>query len=1320
MASYGVLCFSQSGSAFIDYDINVLERLGSSYGLDSREYNDRLLDLSLQYSDTCYHACYAYFANAIIDNNDNLRSVYGVDSPSYRQAMVVLDKYFLLGKYCDENYSGYEQRAAAVLLGLKKYLKQVSSNKEEFLSILSGVFRSLNGMNKALEYSKERLEIAEKNKLQDPTNYSYALSSYIIALCENKAKDANHEMDEITEAIGMYLDEYVMANSASPQSVALVISNVMNSLPTDMPSSVYRTLAERYCLVNGSLQNIRAAYLQAANENRVDVLEVLEEVCVPAERDKVNVVKFYLIGGICVGELGGNYELAADYMTKAIVLAESIGRKDLCYISDGTTLLHHWSKVSEWYTQLGQHDQAIEAQQKAVAAIMRDCGRTSQEWIDGAKYLSALYNAAGDYDKELQIDKELLDVHDVVYGRESAEYRELLLGTAGAYRECGRAAEALELLGSIDPGGISGADFLFEYYNQCGLCHISTWDYVMACDCFDKALEYGSTDEDRVVAMRNKISVLGDMGLYQRQAQELEELLRFAKRSRSIPASDIFRIYDDLGSAWANVDETKAMRYFDEAERYYSGTGLPAREMILHYQRRASAYWSNSFGRIDNLNKAVDLFLSSGHSDGVLLGVLKRDIGDYYSSIHNYRKAVDCYSDALELLKGLDYGDEQLLTLLNNFALNISHMGEYEQSAIMLGVVCQIRESTLGKWHPVYQISLRNLLAIYISAGDTAQADSVVSLCRDALSAQPSTESESEILFYEAEIAELKGENDKAVEMYRRAKSLNPDLAARVDQCLCSLFLEEGSPDYVATLRGTMKAAKEVVIQSFCYTSEEERRSQLPILEYGRNMVMKGVDKFPETTADAFLWNLFTKGLLFHTSAEINKILSKSPDGKAKWNELRMMRQRLNAATANGDSAAVTRLRSEAERAERELNNEFVSFKKLRDGLDVQVKDVLRGIGDKGLAVDFVRYNPTDSTCCYGAFLYARDMDVTLVPVCEESELLAMAKTASGQADFKFYTNSRAYHLIWDRLEEYFAGYDDIYFSADGALNTLAIELMCDDDNVPLCDKYRLHRTFHLADISRVEGLGDTFVAVGVSDYNSPVGGEDLRDRGSWSDLPGVRAELDTIANTLRATAERRVSVSVALDNEARETYVKSLSGRPLTSLHIATHGFYLGREDMTAAAAIDSHFNHNISLRALTAGKESLSGLIMRGGNVAWRSDSVGDDDDDILTSDEIECLTFPRLRLTVLSACETGLGDTDSDGVWGLQRAFRMAGSHSLICSLCNINDKWTARFMEVFYRRAAGGDSVYDAFQAARRHLFEQNNRKPQIWSSMILIE
>ena len=151
-----------------------------------------------------------------------------------------------------------------------------------------------------------------------------------------------------------------------------------------------------------------------------------------------------------------------------------------------------------------------------------------------------------------------------------------------------------------------------------------------------------------------------------------------------------------------------------------------------------------------------------------------------------------------------------------------------------------------------------------------------------------------------------------------------------------------------------------------------------------------------------------------------------------------------------------------------------------------------------------------------------------------------------------------------------------------------------------------------------------------------------------------------------------------------------------------------------------ETHDDYYAAHRAFLVGKDAISGLVLREGNVFWKLPEITSDEDDILTSDEIENLTFPNLKLTVLSACETGLGNVDSEGVWGLQRAFRIAGTESLICSLCKIDDFWARVFMENFYTNIKAGQNIYDAFHFAQKVLFDNKLGNPQIWSSLILIE
>ena len=95
---------------------------------------------------------------------------------------------------------------------------------------------------------------------------------------------------------------------------------------------------------------------------------------------------------------------------------------------------------------------------------------------------------------------------------------------------------------------------------------------------------------------------------------------------------------------------------------------------------------------------------------------------------------------------------------------------------------------------------------------------------------------------------------------------------------------------------------------------------------------------------------------------------------------------------------------------------------------------------------------------------------------------------------------------------------------------------------------------------------------------------------------------------------------------------------------------------------------------------------------------------------------------ELVVLSACETGLGDIEgNEGVYGLQRAFRIAGARNLIMSLWQVNDLATMEFMTEFYEQwLKKGLEIPEAFRATQGNLKKKYADSPFLWAGFVLVE
>ncbi|MDH3220432.1 MAG: CHAT domain-containing protein, partial [Gammaproteobacteria bacterium] len=223
----------------------------------------------------------------------------------------------------------------------------------------------------------------------------------------------------------------------------------------------------------------------------------------------------------------------------------------------------------------------------------------------------------------------------------------------------------------------------------------------------------------------------------------------------------------------------------------------------------------------------------------------------------------------------------------------------------------------------------------------------------------------------------------------------------------------------------------------------------------------------------------------------------------------------------------------------------------------------------------------------------------------------------------------------------------------------------------------------------------------------------------SFERLPGTRLEGQDIAEIL--------SVQPLLGDSVLESRLKSHKSPRI--LHIATHGFFLKDIEGSMVKA-----KYDPTLSALPTGNSLFcilsssgiddllhrSGLALAGANTWSKGEPLPDEaEDGILTAADVSGLDLVDTELVVLSACETGLGNIkQGEGVFGLQRAFTLAGANTVVMSLWNVPDKETRELMVDFYGRITNGQPRAEALRQAQMAM-KKKYPDPLYWGAFICL-
>lgn len=496
---------------------------------------------------------------------------------------------------------------------------------------------------------------------------------------------------------------------------------------------------------------------------------------------------------------------------------------------------------------------------------------------------------------------------------------------------------------------------------------------------------------------------------------------------------------------------------------------------------------------------------------------------------------------------------------------------------------------------------------------------------------------------------------------------------------------------------------------------------------------------------------LATKNLSLRTNLNIASFIRDLGDDaiSTRYNDILRKNKALQVAT---DSLVYERIKTGIDIAEQELYNSLKTKGAYDSILSYEWNDVRGMLQDGDIAIEFVKCNYTNKES-YIALLLRKDWsEPVLVELSYNTQLQSLVGLNPDAKEWRKDDNTKrklikeyyqvGYNLIWSKLEPYINEGDNVYFSPMGLLHQMNIEVLQDADGKRANEKWNLHRVSStrelclekpeidmtsavlygnlLYDVDSTTMVAQSRTYRQEDNYVASRGFvQDSTMRNGWKKLDATNTEINSIAITMQNSG---IAPTIYRLEAGNEESFKALSGKKTPIIHLATHGFFYKDEEAktkTFFETLDMNKNNYALDNSLKR-----SGLILSGAQKAWLGEPIPDNvEDGVLLAEEIATMDLTGTDLVVLSACETGLGEITSEGVFGLQRAFKKAGVQTLIMSLWKVDDNATSLFMRTFYKQWLGGKSKHAAFldaQAAVRECKEHDYSNPYYWASFIMLD
>jgi tetratricopeptide (TPR) repeat protein len=1064
--------------------------------------------------------------------------------------------------------------------------------------------------------------------------------------------------------------------------------------------------------------------------------------------------------------IGKNFSKADSLYQRVIVLKkEAYGENSAEHAAALTSL-------ANMYRKTGRYNEAVPLYSKAMTIRKEVNGIKSPEYLSAVNNLAGLYNIQGRYTEAEPLLKEIMSVSGQIYQKDKIEYTRPIQNLAGLYKMMNRYKEAEVLYLDVlnirhETIGDNTLDYASALINL-GLLYKSMNEFNKSEVYFLSALSIyeviiGEYHESYVSALINLAGLYRVIG----RLQEAEPLYN--------KALSIYKVTSGTKTInYANLLNNIALYYdevgrYEQAEDYYKKALEITKDLVGEHNPEYATTLNNFallYKNTGHFEQSEPLYKQAAKIRKETLGekhpeyaISLNNLASLYESMGNNKEAETLYLESSQIIKNV-FGTQNhyYANSLNNLGALYEIEKKYDQAEKLYNEALEIIKVTLGEKHPEYATALNNLALLEQGRGNFKQAEKLYleNLEKTKESLGNHHPNYATALSNLAGLYEHSARYGEAEKLYLETLKIREEVLGKKHpsytltlSSLARLYTALKKYEIADTLWNKTLSNYLDEIQDFFPQMSEKEKGQFyntishDFEQFNSYAVFRSATN-PLTLSRMYNNQLSTKALLLNSSNKLRQRILSSSDTALihlfkNWvsqKEYLSKIYSLSKGEIKKLAINVDSLEHSNNDLEKKLSIKSELFKNTNEIKYYSWQDVQKHLKENEAAIEIIRFPKYkfDSAGVYSDSIYYAALIVKKTTI-ENPELVLLTNGNDLEKYIiNYYKNSIrlkttdeiSYNAFWRKISESLPNVKKVYCSPDGVYNQINIKTLLDlNTKKYVFDELEFHNVTNTKDLitqRAVKAGKKQIVLVGNPNYSFEEAKRgNVLENDSYANylnqLPGTEEEVNKINKTM---TQNGWTTKLFIGNNATEKTIKSVNNPKV--LHIATHGFFekdmANKEDNNTPAEAEK-ITENPLLR---------SGLMLAGASITlynkrhfvFNSNKIESGfEDGILTAYEAMNLNLDNTDLVILSACETGQGEIiNGEGVYGLQRAFVIAGARTIIISLWKVNDETTQKLMSSFYQeliKTGNKETAFKNAQSALKNLFPE----PYYWGAFVMV-